>query len=54
MNAAFVVCFYLAFACWRAPWWVLICLGFDLPEKSHSVLAERAIKIARQLEAQGA
>jgi hypothetical protein len=32
-------------------------MGFldpDLPEKSRSVLAERAIKIARQLEAQGA
>jgi fatty acid desaturase len=28
LNAAFVVCFYLAFAYWRAPWWVLICMGF--------------------------
>jgi hypothetical protein len=28
LNAAFVVLFYLAFAYWRAPWWVLICMGF--------------------------
>ena len=28
LNAAFVVCFYLAFARWHAPWWMLICLGF--------------------------
>jgi fatty acid desaturase len=28
LNAAFVVVFYLAFAYWRAPWWVLICMGF--------------------------
>ncbi len=28
LNAAFVVLFYLAFAHWRAPWWVLIGMGF--------------------------
>jgi RsiW-degrading membrane proteinase PrsW (M82 family) len=28
LNAAFVVLFYLAFAYWHAPWWVLICMGF--------------------------
>ena len=28
LNAVFVVLFYLAFACWHTPWWVLICMGF--------------------------
>ncbi len=28
LNAAFVVLFYIAFAYWKAPWWVLICMGF--------------------------
>ena len=28
LNAAFVVLFYLAFAYWHTPWWVLICMGF--------------------------
>ncbi len=28
LNAIFVVLFYLAFAYWRAPWWVLVCMGF--------------------------
>ncbi len=28
LNAVFVVLFYMAFAYWHAPWWVLICMGF--------------------------
>ena len=28
LNAVFVVLFYLAFAYWHAPWWVLVCMGF--------------------------
>ena len=27
LNFVFVITFYLAFAVWREPWWLLICLG---------------------------
>jgi fatty acid desaturase len=28
LNFAFVICFYLAFAHWRLPWWALVGMGF--------------------------